>query len=226
MRYAIIIFLFAMLAISCGKHETITPAESSAEVIFVNESKYNVSVHNTSFSGPIIVDKLAPGEMYSVDISPSNNHGIGSVFPIRYWYQMEGSSVWLGGSNPDPDAQFTLNLEAGETYVIYITQPKKLVGANSYIRIKNSSDMSIEFNRLGLHFKQVNGEYPVPSGSTGVYEIDSSPLGIEYNKSDYTVYQGMGNLYPIPTFIAKTGYIYNFEFNGEKVIQGKTEETL
>jgi len=223
---AIAVLFFAVLAISCGKHEILSPTDNaSAEIKFVNESRYSVSIHNTSFSGPIIVDKLAPGHSASVMVYPSNNHGVGSVFPIRYWYRIEGSDTWTGGANPDPNAQITRNIEADKSYVIYIPQPAKLVGASSYLRMKNSSDMSIEFNRLSIHYKQMNGEVPIPSGYTGIYEIEHSPSGVEYYEY-YTVYQGMANYYKIPDFIAKTGYIYNFEFDGTRVIAGTIEETL
>lgn len=224
----IAVLFFALLAISCGKHETVPSSSNNmADVIFVNESKYGVSIYSNSFSGPLLnEEKLAPNDMFSVEVYPSNNHGVGSVFPIRYWYQMEGSDVWISGTDPDPDAQIKINIEAGEEYVVYIPNPSsdKLVGADSYLKMKNSSTMPIEITRLAATLKQANGEYPVQSGKTGVYELNSTSEGVEYD--GYTVSQGMSNTTPIPKFTAIKGFIYNFEFDGTKVIQGKTEKTL
>jgi len=222
---AIAVLFFVMLAISCGKHNTIVfDDDDEAEIVFVNESRYSVSIHNTSFSGPVLVERLAPGDAKTVMIYPSNNFGVGSVFPIRYWYRMEGSDTWIVGTDPDPDAQITRNIEAGKRYVIYIPQPKKLVGADSYLKIKNNSDWSVEFMRGGQAWKQVNGEIPVPSGQTGIYEIESSLSGVEY--TGYTISHGINNRVAFPSFTAKTGYMYNFEFDGTRVIAGTIEETL
>ncbi|MCL2206783.1 MAG: hypothetical protein FWB90_01655 [Fibromonadales bacterium] len=210
MRCAIAISLLALLSLSCGKHGHETSYDSLAEVIFYNESNYHISIYHTSFSGSLIVDKLAPGQIYSTELYPSNNYGIGSVFSVRYWYLIEGENFWTGGI--DPDAQITQNIEAGQRYIIQIPSPKKLEGSEAFFKVLNASGMPIEFRRYGTVFVQINGEHSVPSGKTGIYKINSGEI------SEYTIFQQIDNYYPIPEFTAKNGYIYIFEFNGTEVI--------
>jgi hypothetical protein len=209
--------LFALLLASCGKHSGLDLDSNLGTVVFFNESSYSISVHESSFSGPILVDKLATGNTYSVEVSPSNNYGVGSVFSIRYWHLVtnDGGDVWTGGI--DPNVQIVQNIEAGKNYVIQIPQPSKLELTEAFVRILNTSGMPIEFNRLGVHYKQAgNGELAVPSGQSGIYKIDSSESGVEIK--DYTVFQQIAQYYPVPEFTAKNGYIYDFEFNGSSVI--------
>jgi len=211
---AVAVLLFAILVLSCNKYSYEDPYNNLGEVIFVNESSYNVSIHDTSFDGPLIVDKLAPGDIYSTAVPPSNNYGSGSVFPIIYWYFADGEDFWIGGTNPDPNDQIKYNINAGQKYLIYIPEPSKLEGSEAFFKVLNTSGMSIELNRLGNYFKQVNGELPVPSGKTGIYKIESSASGVEFK--GYSISQSKD--YPIPEFTAKNGFIYNFEFNGTSVI--------
>ena len=215
--------LFALLLVSCGQHSDLDLDSYSGTVTFFNNSSYYVSVYQTSFSGPLLVDKLATGDTYSQKFPSSDNYGVGSVFSIRYWHWVASdagdfwaSGVWIGGI--DPNAQITQNIEAGKSYVIQIPQPSsKLELAEAFVKILNSSGMPIEFNRLGVHYKQVgNGELEVPSGRSGIYKIDSSESGIEI--IGYTVFQQIDQYYPVREFTAKNGYIYNFEFDGSSVI--------
>jgi len=206
--------LFALLLVSCGKHGDLYSDSNLGTVTFFNESSYSVSVYQTSFSGPVLIDKLATGNTYSATVSPSDNYGVGSVFSIRYWYLVE-HDVWTGGI--DPDAQITQNIEAGKSYVIQIPQPSKLELTEAFFKILNTSGMPIEFNRLGVHYRQAgNGELSVPSGQSGIYKINSSELGVEIK--DHTIFQVIDQYYNVPEFTAKNGYIYNFEFNGSSVI--------
>jgi len=209
--------LFALLLASCGKHSDVDLDSNLGMVTFFNKSSYYVSVYQTSFSGPVLIDKLATGAHNSVTVSPSDNYGVGSVFSIRYWYLVtnDGGDFWTGGL--DPNAQITRNIEAGESYVIQIPQPSRLELTEAFVKILNTSGMPIEFNRLGVHYKQAgNGELSVPSGRSGIYKIDSSESGVEIKY--YTIFQLIDQYYPIPEFTAKNGYIYNFEFDGNTVI--------
>jgi len=210
--------LFALLLVSCGKHSESDLDSNLGAVTFFNKSSYDISVYQTSFSGPVLVDKLATGNTYSVTLPPSDNYGVGSVFSIRYWYLVvnDGGNFWTGGI--DPNAQITQNIEAGKSYIIQIPQPSsKLELTEAFVKILNTSGMPIEFNRLGVHYKQAgNGELEVPSGRSGIYKIDSSDSGVEIK--GYTVFQQMAQYHDVPEFTAKNGYIYNFEFDGYSVI--------
>jgi len=210
--------LLALLVLSCGKHNYDNSVYSS--VTFLNNSSYYVSIHSTSFSGPILIDKLAAGNSYSTTLSPSNNHGLGSMFSIEYWHLVASDAefacgdVWTGGI--DPNVQISQNMEAGEEYVIKIPQPKKLELNEAFFKITNTSGEHFELNRLSTYFKQAgNGEVSVPSGKVGIYRNRG-----ETEIESYTITQGF-NKYPFPEFIAKSGYIYNFEFDGNSV---KTKE--
>jgi len=218
---AIAVLLFALLVASCGKQFEAPSDGDLADVTFFNESSYSVSVHLESFSGTPIIDRLATGDAYFTTVYPSYNHGVGSTFPIRYWYPVidleDCDDCWT--SAIDPNSQIIHNIEPGGTYVLSIPEPKKLEGTEAFFRILNTSGLSIEFNRIGVHFRQLNGEFAVPKGQVGVYRIDAGELD-EY----YTISQNY-ETYPIPTFTAKKGYIHNFEFNGEEVIL-KGEEKI
>jgi len=209
--------LFALLLVSCGQHSSPDLDSNFGTVTFFNNSSYYVSVYQTSFSGPVLADKLATGDTHSHKLPPSDNYGVGSVFSIRYWFWVasDGGDFWTGGI--DPNAQITQNIESGKSYIIQIPQPSKLELAEAFVKILNTSGMPIEFNRLGVHYKQVgNGELEVPSGRSGIYKIDSSESGIEI--IGYTVFQQIDQYYPVREFTAKNGYIYNFEFDGSSVI--------
>jgi len=210
--------LLALLFLSCGKHSFNSYLSSS--VTFFNNSSYYVSIHSTSFSGPILTEKLATGSSYSTTLSPSDNYGLGSVFSIEYWYLVANygecscGDVWTGGI--DPNMQISHNIEAGEDYVIEIPQPKKLELNESFLKILNTSGKPFELKTGGVLFPQAgNGGFSVPHGKYGVYKM--------YGKTeiiDYTISQ-VFEQYPFPEFTAKNGHIYNFEFDGKEV---KTKE--
>jgi hypothetical protein len=210
--------LLALLALSCGKHDFDNSVLSS--VTFFNNSSYYANIHSTSFSGPVLIDKLASGMSYSTTVSPSSNYGSGSVFSIEYWYLVANyaecscGDVWTGGI--DPDVQISRNIEAGMNYVIQIPQPKNLKLDSAFFKILNTSGKHFELNYLGTYFRQAgNGELPVPSGKVGVYKVNG-----EKEIKGYTITQ-VFEQYPFPEFIAESGYIYNFEFDGDSV---KTKE--
>jgi len=206
--------LLALLALSCGKHSVDSSAYSS--VTFFNNSSYSVSIHSESFSGPILIDKLASGRYFSTTLNPSNNYGVGSVFSIEYWYLVASDAefacgdVWAGGI--DPDMQISQNMEVGKEYTIQIPQPKSLELKEAFLKILNTSGEHFELNYLGTFYRQAgNGELPVPSGKIGFYKMNG-----ETEIKGYTITQ-VSEKYPFPEFTAKSGYIYAFEFNGNSV---------
>jgi len=206
--------LLALLALSCGKHDFDNYVYPSS-VTFFNNSSYYVSIHSTSFSGPVLTDKLASGMSYSTTLNPSDNYGSGSVFSMEYWYLVANygecscGDVWASGI--DPNVQISQNIEAGKSYVIQIPQPKNLELNEAFSKILNTSGESFELNYLGNSFGQAgNGEYYVPSGKVGVYKMD------EVEIEGYTITQ-VFKQYPFPEFTANPGYIYNFEFDGNSV---------
>jgi len=210
--------LLALLALSCGKHSFDNPVYST--VTFFNNSSYYVSIHSSSFSGPVLINKLASGMSYSTTLNPSDNYGSGSIFSIEYWYLVANynecscGDVWTGGI--DPNVQLSQNIETGEDYVIQIPQPKKLELKEAFFKIKNTSSKPFELKRFGMLFPQAgDGGFPVPSGKVGVYSING-----ETEIEDYNITQ-IFEQYPFPEFTAEPGYIYNFEFDGDSV---KTKE--
>jgi len=205
--------LLALLALSCGKHSYDNPLYSS--VTFFNNSSYYVSIHSTSFSGPVLIDKMASGMKYSTTLNPSDNYGTGSVFSVEYWILVANyaecscGDVWINAI--DPNVQISRNMEAGESYVIQIPQPKNLELREFFLKILNTSDKPFELNYLSKFFGQAgNGEYPVPSGKFGVYKMEEKEI------KGYTITQ-VFEKYSFPEFTAKSGYIYNFEFDGKEV---------
>ena len=214
--------LLALLALSCGKQDSDNSASSS--VTFFNNSSYSVSIYEDSFSGPLLIDKLAPGMSYSTTLSPSYNYGSGSVFSVEYWYLVANhfecscGDVWAGSI--DINAQIFHNMEVDKEYVIQIPQPEELKLKAAFLKISNTSDKHFELNHLGTHFRQAgNGELPVPSGKVGVYKI------VEEEIKDYTIAQ-VSERYPFPEVIAKNGYIYNFEFDGNSVKIKEEQEMI
>jgi len=206
--------LLALLSLSCGKHNFDSYLSSS--VTFFNNSSYYVSIHEESFSGPVLIDKLASGMEYSTTLNPSNNYGVGSMFSIEYWHlvasdaEFASGDVWTSGI--DPNMQISQNIEAGRDYIIKIPQPKNLELKEAFLKILNTSNNYFELNRLGTFYRQAgNGEVSVPSGKVGIYRKDG-----ETEIEGYTITQG-SKKYPFPDFTAKNGYIYAFEFNGNSV---------
>jgi len=214
--------LLALLAISCGKHE-LEDAPLQAEVKFYNESSYEVNVHESSFDGRILAEKLASGNIFSVKLNPSNNYGAGTVFSIVYWHKVINNAecacgdVWTNGI--DPNMQIIRNLVGGESYLIQIDNPKGLDFLGSFIKILNTSNNSIEFNHLSMLLLQAgNREFSVPSGKVGIYRVNADDYRGETEIKDYTITQGFDK-YPFPELIAKNGYIYNYEFDGRTVTE-------
>ena len=213
--------LLALLFLSCGKHsfDNFDNSEYLSSVTFFNSSSYYVSIHSSYFGGPVLIDKLASGMEYSTTLNPSDNYGSGSVFSVEYWYLVANygecscGDVWTGGI--DPNVQISRNIEAGQSYVIQIPQPKNLELKEAFFKILNTSSKPFELNYLGVHFRQAgNGELPVPSGKVGVYKMEEKEI------EGYTITQ-VFEQYPFPEFTAKNGHIYNFEFDGKEV---KTKE--
>jgi len=206
--------LLALLSLSCGKHD-FNNSDYLSSVTFFNNSSYYINIHSSYFSGPILIEKLASGMSYFTTLNPSSNYGVGSVFSIEYLYLVANYSecscgdVWTSGI--DPNVQISRNIEAGESYVIQIPQPKNLELREFFFKILNASDKPFELNHLGTFYKQAgNGEFPVPSGKVGVYKMDENEI------KGYTITQVFVP-YPFPEFTAMPGYIYNFEFDGKEV---------
>jgi hypothetical protein len=205
---AIAVSLLAVLAISCGKH--IPDDNSSWNVTFYNQSSYSVSVYHNSFSGTLLVDKLASGESYSVMVSPSGNYGYGSVFSVRYWFEVDvDDNVWTTGI--DRGMQLQHNIEAGKTHDIQIPNSSNIEWEDAFLKIKNSSEKPIElYNRYSV-ILHAGRESSISSGKYGIYEISGKIEGRRI------VYNELVDSYPLPDFTAENGYIYNFKFDGNSV---------
>jgi hypothetical protein len=213
--------LLALLAFSCGNYGLDSPDRGN--VTFYNASSYSVTIYHSSFSGFVLVEKLASGKSFTTTISPSNNHGIGDMFAFEYFFMVAsgnevlGGDIWAG-SDKQIDDQEQQNIEAGKSYTIRIPNPKNWKSSESFVKIINKSDKSIEFNHLGTFYRMVdNLETSVPSGKVGVYKVNgisSTEKSVEIK--DCTITQ-MVKPYTIPTFTAEVGNIYSFEFDGKEV---------
>jgi len=224
-----IALLFALLVISCGKHE-LEDTNPQAEVTFFNESSYDVSVHLSAFSGPVLIEKLTIGDYFSTMLSPSNNYGNGSVFSIVYWVlvangtELACNDVWTSGI--DPNMQIIQNLVGGESYVIQIPKPKNLELNGSFIKILNSSNQPFEFNYLAMTKRQAdNIEIAVPSGKVGVYKVNDNYYSNKPTEIIGHTIKVVFETYPFPDLIAQNGYVYSYEFDG-KTVTKKGEQKL
>jgi hypothetical protein len=211
---AIAVSLLAVLAISCGKH--IPDDNSSWNVTFHNMSKYSVSVYqNSPSSGAILVDKLASGDSYSLMV-PTDDYGFGSVFSIKYWFEVD-DNVWATGLDRGTPLQYYI--EAGKKHDIQIPNSSNIEWEDAFIKIRNTSSNSIEFCQRSNCWSQANGEFPVPPrGNPGVYRVSGK---IEGRAVKYT---DLVDSYPLPDFIAENGYIYNFTFDGNSVEEGRRQK--
>jgi len=208
-----------LLLVSCGNHTFDEPDYTQASVTFCNDSSYRVTIHKDNFIGAVLAE-LIPAECLSKNINPSDNYKIGTVFSIEYWHLLE-NDIWVGGK--DPDRQITQNLEAGESYFISIPQPKSLDLQESFIKIVNASSMDLELNCINVALRPVNGELPVPSNKDGLYRgnnVKKTTCFSDGKVKGLIVRQGLINAeYPFPEFAIINGYIYNFRFDGNEVIQ-------
>jgi hypothetical protein len=187
-------------------------------ITFLNESSYSVTIHQGVFTGPVLFS-LSAGQSKKADVRISDNYGIGSTFCIEYAYKvidgtdLASGEVWANGI--DPNVQINLVVEADKSYSIQIPQPAALNFPMAFIKIVNASNTHFELAYFGTSFKQTgNGVLPVPSGQTGVYQIESSADGKEI-----TGYKVISVFTPcsVPDFTAKDSYIYNFIFDGASV---------
>jgi len=215
------------LLVSCGNHVLETSNSNSlAHVTFCNDSSYSVTIYRDNFSGTVLAE-LIPAECLSMELNPSDNYGIGSVFSVEYWHLIE-NNILVGGK--DPDRQITENLKAGESYTISIPQPKNLDLQESFIKIFNASGMDLELNCLSVVLYPVNDELPVPSNKTGLYrgsKVKNTACFSNGEVKGLTIRQGLlTEPYSLPDFTMTNGYVYNFRFDGNKVIQNETEKII
>jgi len=218
--------LLTLLVISCGKQEQGINNPNYSSITFFNNSSYYITIRSTSFVGAVLIDKLESGKSYSTMLSPSDNHGAGSVFSIEYWHLVANNAecscgdVWIGGI--DPDTQIFQNMVAGGEYIIQIQQPKSVVLNDNvaFFKILNTSGEHIELHYFSDYLYQINGELPIPSGKTGIYKMKGG-MEIEH----YAITQ-VYNEYPVPEFTTKSGYIYNFEFDGNLLKQIGEEQKI
>jgi len=226
-KSALLCFAVAfLLFVSCGKHIFEEQNSTQASVTFCNDSSYRVTIHQTNFDGQVLAE-LIPAQCLSTNISPSNNHGVGTVFSIEYWHLLE-NDIWVGGE--DPNRQIKQNLEVGERYFISIPQPKSLDLQESFIKIVNVSLMDLELNCFNFTLYQANKILPVPSKESGLYSVNDIKKSSCFNNGeikDLVVTQELlTEPYPFPEFTMTNGYIYNFEFDGNRVIQKETERIM
>jgi len=216
-----------LLLVSCGNHTFNEPNSTLlAKVTFCNDSSYGVIIHQDNFDGAVLAE-LFPAQCLSLNVSPSDNYGIGSVFSVEYSRFIEDD---LSVIVKDPDRQITQNIEAGKSYTISIPQPKNLDSQESFIKIQNASSMDFELNCLNNALLPINGELPVPSSKYGLYigsKVKNTACFINGEVSGLIVRQGLIDAeFHIPEFTMENGYIYNFKFDGHEVIQKEPERIM
>jgi hypothetical protein len=224
MPYLLALF-FAVQFLSCGKHDGLDENPDLVRVTFYNESSYSVTIYQDHFDGYILAEKLASGMSHTAKLSPSNNYGIGSTFSIEYWFMVAnkteisgGEDIWAS-SGAEIDNQIPgNNLEAGKSYTITIPQPANWRTSESFIRIVNKSENSIEFNHLGT-FYRLDGslENAVLRGKVGVYKVRKVDQSENYVEISGRTITQVSKSYPLPDFTAVDGHLYTFEFDGKEV---------
>lgn len=215
----LIALLFAVLFISCGSSGL--DSQDQGNVTFYNASSYSVTISHSSFSGPILIEKLASGKSFTTTINPSNN-GISDVFSFEYFFmvaseaEVSGGNVWATGGQQIENQELQY-IEEGKNYTIRIPNPKKLDWSEAFVKIINKSDKSIEFNYMGVFYRLDNLGTSVESGKVGVYKVYGVSLSEPSVEIEgYTITQVV-EPYLIPTFTAEAGYIYTLEFDGKEV---------
>jgi hypothetical protein len=213
--------LLALLALSCGNYGLDSPDRGN--VRFYNASSYSVTIYHSSFSGPVLAEKLASGKSFAATIKPSDNYGMGDMFAFEYFFlvasgnEVLGADIWAKNGRQIGD-QEQQNIEAGKNYTIRIPNPKNWESYEAFVKIINKSSKSIEFNHLGAFYRMVdNLETSVPSGKVGVYKVNgisSTEQSVEIEGRTITQ---MVQPYTIPTFTAEAGSIYTIEFDGKEV---------
>jgi len=226
-KTALLYFAVALLLlVSCGKHIFGESNSTLVSVTFCNESSYSITIHQDNFDGIILAENIIPAECFSTEVSPSDNNGLGTVFCIEYWRLIE-NDILVGGI--DPNRQITQNLYADKSNIVSIPQPQNLNLQESFIKILNASDMDLELKCLSTTFFQIDKTLSVPSSKNGLYNINNIKNSSCFNNDEIkglVVKQGLQGQYFFPEFTIVNGYIYNFKFDGNEVIQKETEKII
>lgn len=191
-----------------------------AKVSFFNESAYTVSVHKDAFSGVVIAEVPSGGSKIT-DVAPSENHGIGTTFCIKYRCKitdepdLDCGDVWAEGI--DPNIQMNIVLESNKNYTVQIPQPTRLVFETAFLKLTNASSRPCELKKGGLSLKQTgNGNLSVQPYKIGVYKIPASAAGSVL--SGYSVNSVFANTV-VPEFGAEFNSIYSCVYDGSKISQ-------
>ena len=226
-----VVFIFCLIVLFIGcsngaetggkKNNNATQQDEPMGIIkFFNSSSYAVSIHRDAFSGPVIAE-LAAGEVKSVEVYVDNNYGVGTTFSFGFktkvFNELETACGDVFAYGIDPNMQKTIIIEPGKEKLVTIEQPSELIFETAFLRIINASDNYFELRQNGITFKQTgNGNVPVDSGKTGVYEIMSNKEGKSFeNYKLITVFKSVD----FPVFVAKYNHAYTYSFDGEKIIE-------
>jgi hypothetical protein len=217
-RQMLLAFLPALLLIACPNENN---AARTGKVTFFNESSYRVNVRRDAFSGIIIVEALASGGSKTEDVRVSDNHGVGTVFSIEYFYHITDESDAYSGeifaNGIDLNVQIKEVIEENRHITIQIPQPTNLEFRTSFIKILNAHNIPVQLRNFGSILSQAgNGLLPIPANKIGIYSLSGIPAGGEFVFSGFNVGSVIDNT-PIPAFTAQNGFIYCFIFNGRTV---------
>ena len=202
-----------------GNNNGGTLSVKTGKVTFFNESSYSTEVHLDAFSGALLLE-LGSGQTKSVDVRTSENYGIGTVFSIVYLYQItdgfDSESGKILAAGLDPNVQINRVIEENKSITVQIPQPQNLEFRSAFIKIQNTHSLPMELRHVSQVLKQIgNGLIPVPSGKTGIYRLEG--IGVDGKLiENYQVFSTFAGT-DIPTFTAKNGVIYNFDYNGTSV---------
>lgn len=184
-----------------------------SKVIFKNNTQFYVTVFKDAFSG-VELAQIKPGETDCVEVSSSDNYGVGSTFCVKYKFKVTDENYLYSGDVFadvfDKNAQINFVIEKGKTYTKEIPLPKDFECKSLFLRIKNKATSQFELTNLGVSYKQVgNEELPVPINKTGIYRFDTNK-----NFSDFK-FVSVFNKVTAPDINLECGYIYDFVFTNE-----------
>jgi hypothetical protein len=179
-----------------------------AKVQFINNTQFYVKVYRDTTV--LLFNELAPGESNTSNIRESTENNVGTTFHFSYRFKLtDPNDTFSGEAFADGtvgNLEETFVIEKGKEYSRNIPIPDNISFNEAYIRIKNDVPYNILLTRIGSQRLQLgNRELMIPSGKTGVYNIEKNYL----NMSDYTI-QNVDSPHNFPQMTLEPGYVYDF----------------
>lgn len=186
-----------------------------ARVQFVNNTQFYVKVYRDTTV--LLFDELAPGKSNTGNIRESTDNNVGTTFHFSYRFKLTEPNDTFSGEafavGTVGDLEETFVIEKGKEYSRNIPIPENISFNEAYIRIKNKVSYNVLLTRIGSQRLQLgNRELMIPSGKTGIYNIENSYL----NMSDYHL-QNVDIPYDFPQMTMEPGYVYDYFISEEGI---------